>query len=175
MAVPFAGESGSTFLGELKFIDPLSSNPADIKRRGSLVAFGNTRPPMREKVYGRDEHGAPGDEEFDPATGAGYVPAMDGDYCMAMEHGCDVRLLLFETFGGFGDGVTHLLRVLAGVVSNRLSHSQYDMTSWSARNWKTYQAQRLSVALHLAAAEELAQELGLAAGRAVDPGDQRAA
>ena len=49
------------------------------------------------------------------------------------------------------------------------------MTSWSARNWKTYQAQRLSVALHLAAAEELAQELGLAAGRAVDPGDQRAA
>ena len=99
----------------------------------------------------------------------------DGDYAHAIALGHEVRCLLFETFGGFGDGVTHLLRGLAGEVSNRLSHAQYDMTSWSARNWKTYQAQRLSVALHLAAAEELAQELGLAAGRAVDPGDQRAA
>ena len=33
MAVPYAGESGSTYLGELKFIDPLSSNPANISRR----------------------------------------------------------------------------------------------------------------------------------------------
>ena len=139
------------------------------------MGFGNTRPPMREKVYGRDEHGVEGDGEFDPATGAGYVSAKDGDYRMALGRGCDVWLLLFETFGGFGEGVTRLLKVLAGEVSNRLSHAQYDMTSWSARNWKTYQTQRLSVALHLAAAGEVARELGLAAGRAVDPGDQRAA
>ena len=42
MAVPYAGVSGSTYLGELKFIDPLSSNPADIQRRGADMAFGNT-------------------------------------------------------------------------------------------------------------------------------------
>lgn len=91
----------------------------------------------------------------------------------------NVRLLLFETFGDFADGVVHLLRTLALEVSNCLSHAQSvrheHMTSYAARNWKTYQGQRLSVALHRAAAEEIATELGLAAGRAVDPGDQRAA
>ena len=43
------------------------------------------------------------------------------------------------------------------------------------RNWRTYQTQRLSVVLQLAAVEEIMRELGLAAGRAIDPGDQRAA
>ena len=37
------------------------------------------------------------------------------------------------------------------------------------------QTQRLSVVLQLAAVEEIMRELGLAAGRAVDPGDQRVA
>ena len=68
-----------------------------------------------------------------------------------------------------------LLRKLSDEVSNRLSHAQYDQTSWSARNWRTYQTQRLSVVLQLGAVEEIMRELGLAAGRAVDPGDQRAA
>ena len=86
-----------------------------------------------------------------------------------------MRLLLFETFGGAGEGVVHLLSLLANEVSNRLSHAQYDQTSWSARNWRTYQTQRLSVALQLAAAGEIARELGLAAGRAIDPSDQKAA
>ena len=68
-----------------------------------------------------------------------------------------------------------LLRKLSDEISNRLSHTQYDQTSWSARNWRTYQTQRLSVVLQLAAVEEIMRELGLAAGRATDPGDQRAA
>ena len=45
------------------------------------------------------------------------------------------------------------------------------MTSWSARNWKTYQTQRLSVALHLAAAGEVARELGrVGSGEGRGPG-----
>ena len=87
----------------------------------------------------------------------------------------EAKVLLFETFGGAGPGVMRLLRKLSDEVSNRLSHAQYDQTSWSARNWRTYQTQRLSVVLQLAAVEEIMRELGLAAGRAVDPGDQRAA
>jgi hypothetical protein len=57
MAVPYAGDSGSTYLGELKFIDPLSSNPANIQRRGAYIAFGNTESPMMEKVFGVEEQG----------------------------------------------------------------------------------------------------------------------
>jgi hypothetical protein len=176
LAAPYAGESGSTYLGELKFIDPLSSNPANILRRGAKVAFGNTQPSMAEKVYGLEERGAEADGSFDSETGTGHVPGMDGDYARALAHGgYDVRLLLFETFGGAGDGAMRLLDKLADEVNNRLSHTQYDQTSWSARNWRTYQTQRLSVVLQLEAVGEIARELGLAAGRAVDPGDQRAA
>ena len=101
---------------------------------------------MMEKVFGLDEQGTEADGAFDRATGAGYmyiVPARDGDYKRARET-CDVRLLLFETFGGVGDGVVHLLSLLADEVSNRLSHAQYDQTSWSAHIWRTYQTQRLS-------------------------------
>eukprot|EP00966_Prymnesium_polylepis_P258187 5964041-Prymnesium_polylepis.1 len=94
---------------------------------------------------------------------------------MAIEKGCDVRLLLFETFGGFGAGVLHLLKTLSSEVSNRLSHAQYDQTSWSARNWKTYQTQRLSVMLHRQAAGEIARELGIAAAKSLDASDQRVA
>ena len=175
MAVPYAGESGSTYLGELKFIDPLSSNPADIQRRGAYIAFGNTEPPMLEKVFGLEERGAEGDGVFKAATGEGYVAGKEGDYSKAIGEGCDVHLLLFETFGGFGRGVMHLLRRLGDEVRNRLSHAQYDQTSWSARNWKTYQTQRLSVALARAAAGEILEELRNAAAWAVDPADRKAA
>ena len=41
-----------------------------------------------------------------------------------MGEGCDVQLLLFETFGSCGKGVLHLLRLLGEEVQNRLSHAQ---------------------------------------------------
>ena len=86
-----------------------------------------------------------------------------------------MRLLLFETFGGCGAGVLHVLRLLGEEVQNRLSHAQYDQTSWSARNWRTYQTQRLSVVLARAAAGEIADELRNAAAWAVNPADRKAA
>ena len=128
---------------------------------------------MVEKVFGVEEQGADGDFRAD--TGEGYVAGRDGDYSKAMGEGCDVRLLLFETFGGCGGGVLHLLRLLGEEVQNRLSHAQYDQTSWSARNWRTYQTQRLSVVLARAAAGEIADELRNAAAWAVDPADRKAA
>ena len=46
-------------------------------------------------------------------------------------------------------------------MSNKLSRSQYlDEVSWSTRNWTSLQCQRLSVALHIACAQEIADELG---------------
>ena len=46
-------------------------------------------------------------------------------------------------------------------VQNRLSKKQYeerDEASWSTRTWHALMAQRISVALHLAAAWEIAVE-----------------
>ena len=75
-----------------------------------------------------------------------------------------------KTFGGFSPGVVKFLKDLAWEVRNKLSHQQYDLTTWSARSWLSYQTQQLSVKLHIACAWEIAEELGLAPATAVaDP------
>ena len=89
-------------------------------------------------------------------SGMGYVPPVAGDYDMAQNLGLRVYVMLFETFGGFGPDVTSLLKLAAAQVDNRLSHAQYDETTWSARTWMSFSCQRISVALHTAVAWELA-------------------
>ena len=51
--------------------------------------------------------------------------------------------------------------------SNKLTSSEYDETTWSARTWLTFVAQRLSVAVQLSVAQEAAEALGLSV--AADP------
>ena len=67
--------------------------------------------------------------------------------------------LLVETFGGFGDDLRQLLQEAADIRADRLSHDEYDETTWSARTWTTFVAQRISVALHRATALEILQSL----------------
>ena len=50
---------------------------------------------------------------------------------------------------------------------NKLRGSEYDETTWSARNYMTFVAQRISVATHLSLAQEIAEALGLSV--AADP------
>ena len=49
------------------------------------------------------------------------------------------------------------------VHANRLNREEYDETTWSARNFRTFVKQRVSVAIHTAAASEVRDALGLAA------------
>ena len=92
--------------------------------------------------------------------------AAPGDYARAKRAGCDVRALMFEVWGGWSPEVVELFRDLADEVSNRLSKQQYDETTWSARTWLSFQAQKVSVALHYAVALEISQALGLATAKA---------
>ena len=102
-------------------------------------------------------------ETFDPKTGQGYVAPRQGDYEFALQQGCDVQCLLFETFGGFSKAVVRLLGRAADQVGNTLSRSQHlDEASWSTRTWTTLQCQRISIALHTACAWEIQEELTLA-------------
>ena len=64
--------------------------------------------------------------------------------------------------GGFSPDVCQLLKELAEERDNRLSKAEYDDTTWAARTWTSWAAQQLSVAVQLAAAEEIAHALGLA-------------
>ena len=94
------------------------------------------------------------------------------DYAHALSLGVDLRLLAFETFGGFSPGVVRLLKDLAWEVRNKLSARQYDLTTWGARSWLAFQTQQLSVKLHISCAWEIATELGIAAAAAMgDPRD----
>ena len=73
--------------------------------------------------------------------------------------GCEIALLLFETFGGFGPGMVELLGHAER--ENKLFASEYEETTWSARTWTTFAAQKLSVALHYAAATEISAALSV--------------
>ena len=119
------------------------------------MALGNTHPVGRRLVNGLRERGVPSDGTFNPRTGAGYVKEVDGDYKGAREHGVDVMLLLVETLGGFGPELFGLLRQAADYRMNKLTAGEYHETTWSARSWMSFASQRISMALHRAAAMEV--------------------
>ena len=75
-----------------------------------------------------------------------------------------ISLLLFESFGGFSPDVVHLMRDLAEERQNRLNKAEYELTTWAARTWLSFSAQKISVALHRAASLEIAHALGLSTG-----------
>ena len=90
-----------------------------------------------------------------------------GDYSYAIVKGVQVEALLFETFGGFSPSVVTLLHAAGANVENRLTAAQYDVATWSTRSWMSFSCQCISVALHKAAAWELAAALdmrGMSAG-----------
>ena len=118
------------------------------------------------------QRGAPG-KAFDPADGSGYVSAHEGDYAEPLRRKHEVLLLLFETFGGFGPDVMRLLKRMRKHTRDKMTKTQYEHeASWSTRTWGSLMCQRLSVALHKAAAQELINELhwGMGPSSAPAPG-----
>ena len=141
--------------------DPLGSQPTAVRPRGGHVAFGNTEPGARLEVLGRAQRGSPDDAAFNPLTGEGFVAPADAPYDRARRNGSTVAPLLFETFGGWGPGAVALLRWATETRGNKLRGSEYDDTSWSARTWMGFTAQRISCALARAVAWELATAMSL--------------
>ena len=86
------------------------------------------------------------------------VPA---PYDRARREGAEVVPLLFETFLGWGPGAVALLRAAVEARGNKLRGSEYDATTWSARTWMGFTAQRVSCALARAVAWELASAMEL--------------
>ena len=59
--------------------------------------------------------------------------------------------------------MVRLFNKMRDKVRDKLSKKQYDdEVSWTTRTWSSLMAQRMSVALHMAAAWEIARELSLA-------------
>ena len=144
---------------DLKVFDPLCADAAEVPMRGAFVAFGNTAPEATRVVNGRLQRGAPSDKAFNPRTGDGYVAPFPGDYARAQKAGVEVDALLVEPSGACGPRLAELLVEAAEARSNKLTSSEYDETTWSARTWLAFVRQRISVAIHFAAAKEIAEAL----------------
>ena len=99
-------------------------------------------------------------------SGDRSIPSYGGEYRYAREDkGVDVRLLLFESFGGFGKGVGEILWDAANVLQNKLTRAQYlDGVTWTTKSWLGLQKQRISVVLHTAIAEQIVNELACGEG-----------
>ena len=126
-------------------------------------------------MLGLAGQGQEGDgRHWNASTGQGYVAPRPGHYAHALSKGVEVVPMLFETFGGFSPDFMDLLHSAGAAVENRLSSSQYEQTTWSARSWMSFSAQRISVALHRAAAWEIVHALdvrGVSAGEDLQPGE----
>ena len=107
-----------------------------------------------------------GQRQLLPGTGTGYVAYKKPDYEHALSRSdADVLMFLFETLGGWSEPVVRLFRRMKDKVRNKLTKRQYEHeVSWSTSTWLALQAQRLSVALHIASAWEIATEMQLAGG-----------
>ena len=151
---------------DLKVFAPIGSDAGEVGLRGGFVGFGNTAPHGQLLVHGRRERLGP-PATFNPNTGAGYVSPKEGDYARAEALGVRVVLMLVETFGGLGPALVEELRKGAEWRANKLTASEYDETTWSARTWMAFTTQRLSVAVQYSAAQEVAEALGLSV--AADP------
>ena len=150
---------------DLKVLCPVGSEAGDVAQRGAFVGFGNTAEEAAELVRGRLQRGEPADGAFSRISGKGYVAPKNGAYKRAQACGVDALELLVETFGGFGAGLVKLLQTAAEHRDNALTAAEYDETTWAARSWSVFAAQRMSCALARAVAQAIAHELQLSTAR----------
>ena len=61
-----------------------------------------------------------------------------GDYARAQASGVRCVPLLVETFGGLSPPLVDALRTAAEWRKNKLTASEYDETTWSARTWMAF-------------------------------------
>ena len=87
--------------------------------------------------------------------------------CHSLNNKGRAFLISGSVSGGWGAELQQLIEAATTVRDNKLAASEYDETMWAARNYRTFVKQRISVAIHMAAAQEIQHALGLSA--AVDP------
>ena len=90
----------------------------------------------------------------------------EGTTTMALRALCHTSVRVSVRKSG-GHALVEELRKGAEWRANKLTASEYDETTWSARTWMAFTTQRLSVAVQYSAAQEVAEALGLSV--AADP------
>ena len=144
-------------LYELKVTSPLALSEGGTGTLGGRVGFGNTAEEQYEIILGT------------PPNAADGSPGRRGVYDDALRGGHRVCPLVLETFGGFHPDAARLVETLARKHGARLGADELS-APWNARSFRTLHLQRISVALQLAAAEEILDTILLDRGAAVRDG-----
>ena len=119
---------------------PLSTSAAGTAAHGAEVGMGNTQDTMRAAITG--------------------APGSPGAYARALRDGHSVHAIITETFGGFGKGAVALLYELGRQHGARLGADE-QAAPWCARSFRSLHAMRVSVALHMATADEIIETVKL--------------
>ena len=121
---------------------PISSNSSTTGEAGSYAGFGNTAADLRAKNLGCESVGG-----RDPIR---------AKYAGALKKNQDVRVCVFEVFGGFdtfNGGAVDLLNELAAAARGKTPEGQEP--PWSARNFVPYWSQIISSKVQRGAAAEI--------------------
>ena len=127
-------------LYELKVATSMSISGGGSGRLGGKVAFGNT-----------------GDEQYNIILGTEESegrPAVKGVYDDALRGGHEVHPIVLEVLGGFHPDAVRLIDTLARKHGHNVGADEL-AAPWHARSFRSMHTQRISVALQLAAAEEI--------------------
>ena len=134
---------GKHVIYELKVGAPTSGEST--ARAGSLAAFANTVDTFVARILG-------------PPQPDGTHSGAGSNYETAIRQGHVVTPIIMEVFGGFSPGAAALMTELTKKHGAGLG-ADGDAAPWCARSFKAYHTQRISVALHLAAADEILETI----------------
>ena len=149
----FAGEGGvhTGILGENKVYNPLRSDETEL-RRASVYPFGATEYDLRISILG--EHAG--------TAAAPLLPRADGKphptakYESAIQGGHRVVPIIHEIFGGLAHEAVAFLAELGRLRSQALG-ADGEHATWAARSFMPFWRQRISIAVQLGTALELAR------------------
>ena len=149
---------GKHILYEIKVVSPITTGRSTSSPRGTTVAFANTVDGLRALIHG--------------AAATATHQRVRGAYAFAKKRGHHVRDVIHETFGGFSPGAAALLHSLAKARDDKIGAHQLS-APWCAQQFTSYHAQRISIAIHTACAEEIHRlaELDVPASVNPDPFD----
>ena len=124
----------------MKVACPISTAAGGTSGAGAIAAFANTEDALREDMGGA------------PATAT--APASDGRYHGALLKGHKLHVVVMETFGGFSSEAEEVLEELARAHGSKLG-ADAEAAQRAERSFKRRHAMRITIALHVAAAEEI--------------------
>ena len=153
----YRANAGLHLIADVKVASPFTTRVTQQdSTRAAVVAFASTEEYYHERILGRAAFERARAGPFSRRDNTGSRTAVVADYAGALALGHTVIPIIHEVFGGWGSHATRLFRQLARGRSDTVDAAH---SSWAARSYTSYHAQRISVAIHTRSASEILRNL----------------